>query len=106
MSVAKKIRDKIGASVTLSALGNSNRSLRDVAVDFINASELDWQDIADGTFLCKGTIGKLAQDITQKPQLETVERILKFFDCRVDMRGEIVKGDSLLGPKVKVKRKK
>ena len=106
MSIAKKIRDQINANVLLSALGNSNRSLRDVSVDLINASGLDWDVIADGTYLCKGTIGNLAQDITLNPQLQTVERVLKFFDCRVDMRGEVVKGDNLLKPKTKKPRKK
>ena len=37
MSIEKKIRDRIAANVAMSALGNSNRSLRDVAVDLINA---------------------------------------------------------------------
>jgi len=106
MSVAKKIRDQIAANVALSALGNSNRSMRDVAVDLINASGLQWEYIADGCYLCKGTIKNLAKDITQNPQLQTVERVMKFFDCRVDLKGEIVKGGNLLKPKGKVPRKK
>ena len=106
MSIETKIRNRIKANVQMRALGNSNRSLRDVAVDLINASKLDWQDIADGTYLCKGTIAKLAQDITLNPQLQTVERIMKFFDCRVNMVGEVVTGDNLLRPKTKVPRKK
>jgi hypothetical protein len=106
MSVEKKIRDQIAGIVAMRALGNSNRSLRDVAVDLINASNMDWEDIADGCYLCKGTIGNLAQDITLNPQLQTVERVMKFFDCRVDLTGEIVKGPNLLKPKTKVKRKK
>jgi hypothetical protein len=104
MSIAKKIRDNISVTVDLRALGNSNRSLRDIAVDLINASGLAWEDIADGTFLCKGTIGNLAKDITKNPQLQTVERVIKFFDCRVDLRGEVVKGPNLLQPKQKQKK--
>jgi transcriptional regulator with XRE-family HTH domain len=106
MSVAKKIRDNIAANVKLSALGNSNRSLRDVCIDLINASGLYWEDIADGTYLCRSTIGNLAKDITQNPQLQTIERIMKFFDCRVDINGEVVKGINMLQPKTKTPRKK
>lgn len=106
MSVEKQIRDKIKAEVQLRALGNSNRSLRDIAVDLINASNLDWETIAEGTYLCKSTIGNLAKDITQNPQLQTVERVIKFFDCRVDLTGELVKGPNLLQPKDKKPRKK
>ena len=106
MSVEKKIRDRIAANVAMSALGNSNRSLRDVAVDLINASDMYWEDIADGTYLCKSTIGNLAKDITQNPQLQTIERVLKFFDYRVDMKGEIVKGSNLNQPKTKKSRAK
>ena len=105
MSIEKKIRDKIAANVALSAIGNSNRSLRDVAVDLINASDMWWEDIAAGTYLCKGTIANLANDKTQNPQLQTVERILKFFDYRVDMKGEVAKGVNVLQPKSKTKRK-
>ena len=106
MSIEKKIRDKIASNIRLRALGNSNRSLRDVAVDLINESGLYWEDIADGCYLCKGTIGNLAKDITQNPQLQTVERVIKFFDYRVDINGEIVKGVNLLQPKTKAPRKK
>ncbi|RLA51625.1 MAG: hypothetical protein DRR42_09915 [Gammaproteobacteria bacterium] len=106
MSVEKKIRDKIAGNVQLHALGNSNRSLRDVAVDLINASDMHWEDIADGCYLCKSTIANLAKDITQNPQLQTVERIIKFFDCRININGEIVKGINLLQPKTKIPRKK
>ena len=106
MSIEKKIRDQIAAKVKLRALGNSNRSLRDVAVDLINASNMHWEDIADGCYLCASTIGNLAKDITQNPQLQTVERVIKFFDCRVDINGEIVKGPNLLQPKTKTPRKK
>ena len=106
MSVEKKIRAKIAGNVQMRALGNSNRSLRDVAVDLINASDMFWEDIADGAFLCKSTIGNLAKDITKNPQLQTVERVIKFFDCRVDINGEIVKGPNLLQPKIKIPRKK
>jgi len=106
MSIAKKIREQIKANVQLRALGNSNRSLRDVAVDLINASSMAWEDIADGTYLCKSTIGNLAQDITKNPQLQTVERVIKYFDYRVDINGEVVKGSNLLQPKTKTPRKK
>ena len=67
---------------------------------------MHWEDIADGCYLCASTIGNLAKDITQNPQLQTVERVIKFFDCRVDINGEIVKGPNLLQPKTKTPRKK
>ena len=87
MSVAKKIRDQIAANINMRALGNTTRSLRDVAVDLINAS--------------KSTIKNLAEDKTKNPQLQTGERIIKFFDGRVDLTGEVVKGPNLLQPKKK-----
>ena len=101
MSINKKIRDQIASNVQLRALGNSNRSMRDVCVDLINASKLDWEEIAAGAYLCKSTVGRLATEQTKNPQLETVERIMKFFDCRVDLKGEIVRGPNLLQPKHK-----
>lgn len=104
MSVKKTIRDKIASNVQLRALGNSNRSLRDVCIDLINASALDWKEIAEGTYLAKSTIANLAKEKTLYPQLETVERIMKFFDCRVDLSGEVVKGRNLLKPKTHARK--
>ena len=86
MSIEKQIRDNINANVALSALGNSNRKLKDVATDLINASGMYYEDIADKCYLCPSTIRNLATGKTQNPQSETIERIFRAFEYQLDMK--------------------
>jgi len=86
MSIAKQIRDSINANVALSALGNSNRKMKDVAIDLIHASNMDHKDIADMCYLCKSTISNLASEKTKNPQSETIERIFRAFEYQLDMK--------------------
>ena len=86
MSIAAEIRRNINANVALTALGNSNRKLKDVAVDLINASGQKYKVIASDCFLCTSTIAKLAKGITQNPQAETIERIFRNFEYQLDMK--------------------
>lgn len=91
-SIEHELRLRINSKVKLFAVGNSKRKLRDVAIDLINASELDWGDIAKGSFLSRGTIAKLAQDQTRWPQAETIERIIRFFNYQVVLSSVDIKG--------------
>ena len=86
MTIAKQIRDSIDANVALSSLGNSNRKMKDVAVDLINASKMDYKDIAGMCYLCKSTIANLASGKTKNPQSETIERIFRAFEYQLDMK--------------------
>lgn len=96
-----EVKTRIGAKVKLQAIGNSKRKLRDVAVDLINASGLDWKTIAAGCYLSKATIGKLAKDETKNPQSETIERVFRFFDMQMSLSNEIIKGQYSNRPKEK-----
>ena len=96
-----EVKTRIGAKVKLQAVGNSKRKLRDVAVDLVNASGMGWAEIAAGCYLSKATIGNLAKDKTKNPQSETIERVFRFFDMRVMLSGENIKGKYLNQPKGK-----
>lgn len=82
------LRKRIARHVKLTALGNSNRSMRDIAVDLINQSNLDIAEIAEGCFLCTQTVKNLAEDITEHPHTETLERIFRFFNFKVQLHEE------------------
>ena len=97
----EEVRKRIGAKVKLAAIGNSKRKMRDVAVDLINASDMDWKDIAAGCYLSKATIAKLAKDQTRNPQSETIERVFRFFNMRMSLEGEMIKGQYANQPKEK-----
>ena len=96
------IRNAVAEKVSVQALGNSNRSMKDLAIDLINASNLSYADIADGSFLCTTTVKKLAMEITRFPRMDTIERIYKFFG--VDMKGDLVTLQSKFENKPKAKR--
>jgi len=84
--IAAQIRQQINANVALTALGNSTRSLQDVAIDLINASGWKYKVIAEETFLCPSTIKNLATGKTKRPQAETIERIFRAFEYQLDMK--------------------
>lgn len=86
MSIEKQIRDSINTNVSLMALGNSNRKMKDVAIDLIHASGMDYKDIADKCYLCKSTIVNLASERTENPQSETIERIFRAFEYQLNMK--------------------
>lgn len=100
--VSDMIRARISKHVNLSALGNSNRSMRDLAVDLINQSKLDHEEIATGCFLCKQTISNLADDITRHPQDQTLERIFRFFNFKVSLVEEKIKAQYANKPKEEI----
>ena len=86
--------------VNLTAGGNSERKMKNVAIDLINESNLDHSIIADGCFLCTQTVTNLAEETTVNPQSETIERIFKFFEMSVNLKGVAVKTKYLNQPKL------
>lgn len=86
MSINNQIRQSIKANITLTALGNSNRTMRDVAIDLIHASGLQYKDIANDCYLCTATIKNLALGKTLNPQSETIERIFRNFELQLTMK--------------------
>ena len=86
MTIAKQIRDTINTNVSLAAIGNSDRKMKDVAIDLINASGMDYKDIAGMCYLCKTTIANLASEKTKNPQSETLERIFRAFEYQLDLK--------------------
>jgi len=96
-----EILEIITSKVKLQAIGNSKRKMRDVAIDLINQSGLDWSYIAGGCYLSKSTIAKLAKDETKNPQSETLERIFRFFDMKMSLSNEVIKRQYTNQPKGK-----
>jgi hypothetical protein len=85
MSVEASIRERINENVTLYALGNSKRTLADVAADLIFESGLKFKVIASDCFLCTSTVRNLATGKTKRPLADTVERVLRNFEYQLDM---------------------
>lgn len=86
-AIDAEIRKQISAKVNLRALGNSYRDERELAIDIINASGMDWQKVADGAFLTKQTIAKLVKEETKFPRYDTLGRIFRFFNFEVELHG-------------------
>ncbi len=78
--ISARIRSLITKNVEMTAIGNSRRSLKDTAIDFVNASNLSPKDVALGSFLAPATVRKLIDGDTKRPQAETLERIFRFFE--------------------------
>ncbi len=86
-----ELQNKIAEHVNLSAIGNSNRSMKDIAIDLIHESKMPYSKIAEGCFLCDATIKNLADEETRYPRYDTIERIFRFFNMRMDLQGEPIK---------------
>lgn len=84
-TVSDEIRKHITSRVHLAAGGNTNRTPKDLAIDLIHASGEDYAKIAEGTFLCKATVQRLAEEVTQRPQDETITRVNRYFGVRYDV---------------------
>lgn len=87
-TITKDIRDRLSKNVKVAVLGNSNRTSKDLAIDLIHASGQSYDEIAKGTFLHRTTVKKLAREKTKNPQSQTVDRVLKHFDVR--LQGDFV----------------
>lgn len=72
------------------ALGNSNKGLKDVCSDLLNAYGGDLKAVTKGTYLCRSTLEHL-QNLNDtptgnpyRPQAETLERVLKYFGAEIN----------------------
>jgi hypothetical protein len=74
------VRKQIKAKVALKFGGDDKRTMHDLAVDLINASGLDWKEVANGCYLCKSTVKNLATQKTRFPRADTLERVFKYFE--------------------------
>lgn len=88
MATAQQIDIKNRLLTTTSALGNSNRGLKEVCSDLLNEGGKGKgriEQICDGTFLSRTTIERMMSlkesetGGTYRPQAETCERILRYF---------------------------
>lgn len=84
------LRSRILKNVNLTAGGNSNRELRELCIDLINASNIDHEDIAAGCCLCKQTITNLADEKTY-PMGDTMNRIIKYFEFEINLNAVDIK---------------
>ena len=85
LRLSDEIRQRVFTSVRPYAIGNSNRKMKDVAIDLINNSGMKWSYIASGCFLSEQTIKNLATEVTRNPQSETIERVFRFFGVALSM---------------------
>lgn len=76
---------KAGLLERTSALGNSKRGLKEVCSDLCNQFDRKHASkIAEGCFLSRGTVLRVMEcDEMYRPQAETLERILRFFNAQV-----------------------
>ena len=91
----KSLQANIAARVNLSAIGNSNRSMKDIAIDLIHESKMPYSKIAEGAFLCDATIKNLAEEETRYPRYDTIERVFRFFNMKMSLEGEPIKAKFL-----------
>ena len=79
-NILKFCNEEINHRVNMSLLGNSNRGMKDLAIDLLNASKQDINTIAAGTHLHRSTLIKLKDGITKHPRYDTIERVYKYFE--------------------------
>ena len=101
-NVLKFCRSEINARINLHMLGNSNRGLKELAMDLLHDSKDDIDKIAAGTYLNKKTIINLKDGVTNYPRYDTIERIFKYFE--LDLAASQVAVKSRYQNKAKVKR--
>ena len=92
MATAQKLDIKNRLLTGNSALGNSNRGLKEVCSDLLNdfgRGKKEMKQLSEGTFLCRQTIERM-MDLTEteeghqyRPNADTCERILRFFGAQM-----------------------
>lgn len=92
------------------ALGNTKKGFKEVCSDLINdycnGDKKKMKHLADGTFLCVSTLERMSTlDETKdgapyRPQVETCERILKFFNAEVSFSQTALKAQYMNKPKL------
>jgi hypothetical protein len=79
-----------------SAIGDSNRTLVDLAQDLVNAAGgiRHAKEIADDCFMAKATIERLCEADSKyegyQPRAQTIEKILRYSNIRLDMKSEAI----------------
>ena len=87
---ATKLDIKNALLTRTKALGNSNRGLKEVVSDLLNAyGKQNIAAVEKGTFLSRHTLYRL-MDLTEtesgepyRPQSDTLERVLKYFGAEI-----------------------
>ena len=87
-NILRICNEEVDKRVNMKMLGNSNRSMKDFAIDLLNNSGQDIETIAAGTCLHKTTIRNLKNEITQHPRYDTIERVYKHFE--IDLQAKQV----------------
>jgi hypothetical protein len=93
MSIKNSILSAI-AEKRRSAVGNSSRTLVDLAQDLVNAAggKKNAKKIAEECFMATATIERLAEADTKydsyQPRAHTIEKILRYSNIRLDASGE------------------
>ncbi|MDH5183984.1 MAG: helix-turn-helix domain-containing protein [Gammaproteobacteria bacterium] len=82
---------RIMKAVDIRALGNSDRNMKDVAIDLVNASGWTYKEVAEQAYLAPTTVQNLVEEKTQFPRYDTIERIYRVFG--VELRGTMAKVD-------------
>ena len=90
-NILKFCKEEVNARVNMKLLGNSERGLKEFAMDLLNNSNTDINIIADGTYLNKNTLIKLKEGITNYPRYDTLERVFKYFEIDLAAKQVIVK---------------
>ena len=84
---------KAGLLEKTQALGNSKRGLKEVASDLCNQFDRKHASkIAEGCFLSKGTVIRVMDcEENYKPQADTLERILRYFNAQIHFTEVVIK---------------
>lgn len=89
--ILKSLKDKQS-----SAIGNSSRTLVDLAQDLVNAAggAKNAKRIAEECFMAKETVVRLSEADTKyegyQPRAHTIEKILRYSNVRLDAHGEAI----------------
>ena len=75
----KFCKGEINKRVNMRLLGNSDRGMKEFAIDLLHSSKTDIVTLAAGTFLHKTTLRNLMDGTTKHPRYDTIERVFKFF---------------------------
>jgi hypothetical protein len=97
-----QVLSMLDRKVKLSAIGNDSRTMRDVAIDLLNASGEQLQDVAHECFLSPETVKRLAREETQRPQADTLERIYRHFGYELQLKRVVIRPKFANAPKTEV----
>ena len=104
-NILRLCQEEIHHRVNMQLLGNSNRGMKELAIDLLNNSKTDINLIAAGTYLHRSTLIKLRDGITVHPRYDTIERVYKYFNIDLQAKQVTVKSRYANKAKSKSKRK-